>query len=167
MAQQSTAPTGPGQLPPETFGTHFEGALQYGVAQRRARKNEDRYCVVVAPTSTRKDGTQSPPWCDLLLAVFDGHNGWRAAEECVRALPKRISQRLAILEEEPGGKDVTDGPGWSTQVSSHTDASSVSVWRDPLRICRRVTHLPHWRCPRITASDAATVSRTFRRLAAR
>lgn len=111
-------PQGPGQLAPETAGAHSDGALVYGVAQRRARKNEDRYVVAVAPTSTRKDGTQSPPWCDLLLAVFDGHNGWRAAEECVRSLPKKIGQRLAQLEEGPGGREVTEGPGWPTMARS-------------------------------------------------
>lgn len=34
----------------------------------------------------------------------------------MRALPKKVGQNLAVLEEEPGGKDVTEGPGWSTMA---------------------------------------------------
>ena len=81
--------------------------LQFGVAQRPSRKDEDRFIA-----------TASAPWGDYLAAVLDGHNGRRAAETCAARLVQVVSEELARLEEQRGAASrVGDEP---------TDASSAN-----------------------------------------
>jgi hypothetical protein len=86
--------------------------LQYGLAQRPSRKDEDRFIA-----------TAHAPWGDYLAAVLDGHNGRRAAETCAARLVQVVSEELARLEEQRGaasrvGDDSTDASSanWHPQV---------------------------------------------------
>ena len=54
-------------------GTFCGQALQYGAAQRRSKKDEDRWRVVQAPAAERAGGDgAAEPWADAVFAVYDG-----------------------------------------------------------------------------------------------
>ena len=108
------------QLLPTTVGHRMPagelcaGNVLYGVCEKRARKNEDRWVVTPCPTYQQRDGTPVV-WADAVAGVFDGHNGQGAAEACVRCLVQFVGEEHTQLLQE-AGKDSADGVVWSTLV---------------------------------------------------
>ena len=102
--------------------------LQFGVAQRPSRKDEDRFIATA----------NAGPWGDYLAAVLDGHNGRRAAETCAARLAQVVSEELARLEEQRGGAaragdETTDASSanWHPQVSGPRGGGGGNPQGDP------------------------------------
>ena len=121
----------------EASGSLCGGLVDDGVCQKRARKNEDRGCGMESPTARRRDGTECEAWADAVLAVYDGHNGGRAADECVRSVTARIGEELVALEEQAGRSDRTQGVAWPTLVRS------ISRCMAPTHLCRPAIRAPY------------------------
>ena len=87
-------------------GAALGGVVTYGVSQRRAKKDEDRFCLAV----------RGLWWCSAAFCVFDGHNGPRVAEECSRILLSEVTSELEaglVPGSEPAAMA---GPGWPLEA---------------------------------------------------